>query len=560
MSPKVNKHLLLWASLATLGLLVGAAYRENVLQEWRVHQRAYQGLLPADAAGEFRVQLRQIVSPNLRATDRCVSCHVGMAPGEAPIEGHQLFGKHPDVIHDPADFGCVVCHAGQGRATERKAAHGDVPHWPEPMIPQRFAFAGCGSCHTHLEVPNLATVERGRALLERFDCLACHRIEGRGGTLRPLGAGGMEGPDLSRVGAQGFDRGWYEGHLAKSRSDPAPAWRNSFGEMLPAERQALDAFLGSRVGAPGLVEAKALFHTLGCRGCHKVGGVGGDDGPDLTRVGQRDPGQLDFSRVHGEHSVGNWLREHFKAPSRVVAGSVMPELGLREQELDLLVFYMFALRRAEVPEALWPTDRIRAERFGQREFATDGATLYGTFCASCHGLRGEGMRFAGVAAFPAIAHPGFLALASDEFLAATILRGRPGRRMPAWGAQEGGLQPADISALIAHLRQLGAVAAPEPDPRPARWVQGDTARGAEIFAAACASCHGKRGEGGEGPALANAVLLRHATDHYLVETIRRGRAGTSMPEFGKGDSVVPTLSDIEIQSVVAYIRQWEVAP
>ncbi len=50
-------------------------------------------------------------------------------------------------------------------------------------------------------------------------------------------------------------------------------------------------------------------------------------------------------------------------------------------------------------------DRVRAEKLSEREFATDGATLYGTFCAACHGQGGEGMRYPGMAPFPAIGNP-----------------------------------------------------------------------------------------------------------------------------------------------------------
>jgi hypothetical protein len=156
---KANKHLLLWTSLGTLSLLGWAAFEENE---------------------------RQVVVPALDASDRCVSCHLGMAPGQTALKQHPVFAEHPDVVHDPASYGCVVCHGGQGRATTTADAHGNVPHWPEPMIPRRFAFAGCGSCHTHLAVPNSALLERGRTLFERYDCLACHVLDGRGGTLRPI--------------------------------------------------------------------------------------------------------------------------------------------------------------------------------------------------------------------------------------------------------------------------------------------------------------------------------------------------------------------------------------
>jgi cbb3-type cytochrome c oxidase subunit III len=558
MNIRANKYLLLVSSLATLVLMIVAAYQENVAREWRRIQRDYRAQLPAPLAKDFEVQLRQVYAPALGAADRCISCHVGMAPGESGIKGQRLFTSHPDVGHDPLQYGCVVCHGGQGRATERADAHGTAPHWPEPMLPQRFAFAGCGSCHTHLAVPNVAHVARGRALFERNDCLACHALDKRGGTLRPGGAQGLAAPDLSRVGGTGFNRGWYEHHLAQQHAAAGGAWRSSFGEIRREDREAIDVFLSSSVGAPGLVEAKAAFHTLGCRGCHKVGGVGGDDGPDLTREGEKDPARLDYTHVPGKRTLANWLAEHFRAPAQVMPGSLMPSLGIDKEQIDALVFYLLSLRRTDFPEAYWPKDRIRAERFAEREFATDGATLYGTFCAACHGQRGEGMRYPGMAAFPAIGNPDFLSIASDRFIAATVQHGRPGRRMPAWGEKEGGLRPAEIDAVVTHVRSFGNGAPSPVETEERRWVKADAQAGVRLYAENCASCHGAAGEGKEGPALNNRVLLANATDRYLVETIRRGRRGTSMLSFAAPATMHRLLSDEEMESIVGFIRTWEV--
>ena len=560
---KANKYLLLVSSLGALALLIGAAVEENVFKDWR----RIQGSAKSPAGG-IEVHLRQIVVPALRVTDRCISCHVGMAPGESGPSGAPVLGPHPNVVHDPANFGCTVCHAGQGRATETADAHGDVPHWPRPMIPKAFAYAGCGSCHTHLQVPHLALLHRGHSLFEQYDCLACHRLNGRGGTLRPasgVAGGGMEGPDLSRIGGTGYRSDWYEDHLARRLSAGTQAgakakeeaWRMSFGAIPEGDRQALAVFLSSQVGAPGLTEAKALFHSLGCRGCHRVGGVGGDDGPDLTLEGERDPGRLDFTHVPGKATLANWLAEHFRAPATLVPGSKMPALGLAEDEIRLLTFYMLSLRRSDVPEAFWPKDRIRAERFGEREFSSDGATLYGTFCAACHGSVGQGMRYPGMPPFPAIANPDFLALASDDFLAATVRGGRPGRRMPAWGEKDGGLRPGEIVEVVSHVRRQGGVR-PEPDRKPRRWARGDPDEGVRLFTAFCASCHGARGEGKEGPALNNKVLLSNASDTYLAETIRRGLRGTVMEGFANPSTVRAALSGPEIESIVTYLRTWEV--
>jgi mono/diheme cytochrome c family protein len=546
------KHLLLWSSLGVLALLIVAAVQENFLKGWRQVQASTR-----TESGPLDVRLRQVVSPQLRTTDRCVSCHVGMAPGEQYLAGTDLAKPHPPVVHDPAEFGCTVCHGGQGRATDNDDAHGDVHFWPQPMIPLAMADAGCGSCHTHLRVPNVDTLRLGSQLVERNDCLACHRIDGRGGTLRP-GGGGMEGPDLSHVGLAGYDREWFAKHLGDHGKAADGPWKTSFGPIPDADRALIDEFLRSRSGAPRLVEAKALFHSLGCRGCHKVGGVGGSDGPDLTLVGDKDPGLLDFSHVPGKPTLAAWFAEHFRDPARIVPGSQMPAFGLSDEQIDQLTRYMLSLRRSDFPEALWPQDRIRAQRFDEREFAADGATLYGTFCAACHGAKGEGLRYPGMTPFPAIANADFLAVASDEFVASTIRQGRPGRRMPAWSGTEGGLLPEEIGALVAHLRHLaGDVPQEPPGHAEPRWVAADPQVGRSFYARFCAGCHGAAGEGLQAPALNNAALLSAATDEYLVETIGRGRRGTEMQGFQTPSPIRPALTDGEIESIVAFVRQWE---
>lgn len=552
---KRNKCLLLISSLACLGLLVAAAAKEGLWQPWRLIQASVTG-----ENGPIDIRLRQIVVPGLRVVDRCVTCHVGMAPGEPPVSGPRVASSHKPVAHDPGELGCTVCHAGQGYATQKADAHGEVRFWPLPMIPLEYSYSGCGSCHTSLKVPNTEILERGRKAFERLDCLACHRLDSRGGTLRIGGVHGMEGPDLSRVGASGYDQGWYEKHLAKTGPGAEPLWRETFAPIDEASLGELKVYLDSRVGAPGLVEAKALFHSLGCRGCHKVNGVGGDDGPDLTKAGERDPGRTDFSGIRGEHTVQNWQKEHLLDPARVVPGSLMPAMGLIQEQAEQLTMYIFSLRTSNLPEAYWPKDRIRVERFGEREFATDGATLYGTFCAACHGIKGQGRHYPGMSFFPSVGNPDFLGLASDRFLAQSITHGRPGRRMPAWGEKEGGLREGEIRELVSYLRALGGGVSPPPGvDEPRRWAAGDVKAGGRLFEAHCSGCHGPNGTGGLAVALNNPGLLA-ASDTYLFETIGRGRSNTVMEGFAKPKTTHPALSSAEIEAIVSYIRTWEAGP
>jgi cbb3-type cytochrome c oxidase subunit III len=528
-------------------LLAAAAIDENFLKEWRRIQSAAR-----NEGRPIPVQLRQVVNPALGAVDRCVTCHVSMGPGEDGVTGGPLFRKHPPVTHDPAQYGCTACHGGQGAATEKEEAHGNVHFWPEPMIPLKMSEAGCGSCHVALGIPAENELDTARTAFERLDCRACHRVDGSGGTLRPDG-GGMEGPDLSGVAVKGYDPAWHEKHAAEAAKAAKGAWKTSFAPVPPEDREKLAVFLATRYGAPKLIEAKATFFRYGCLGCHRVSGVGGDEGPDLTRAGHKDPGQADFTHVPEHAGLNHWIAEHFRAPGAVVAGSKMPAVTAPDRDIERLTMFVLSLRRRELPGAYLPKDQIEATRLGKREFAATGATIFGAFCAGCHGADGLG-RTVGDEVFPSIAHPEFQKLVTDRFLTETISKGRPGRRMPGW-SKEGGLRPEEIRAVVAHLRSLaGTSARTSEDP----WTaSGDPASGEALYAASCSGCHGGNGQGAKGPALANKAFLETATDGYLRETITRGRPGTVMPAFGAPSAVHRMHTASEIESVVSYIRSWQ---
>ena len=544
-----NKYLLLASSLGVLGLLVIAASQEHFGREWRQIQAEGH-----TEEGPIPVALRQIVNPSLRVSDRCVSCHVSMAPGEQEVTGSTVLEPHPQVVHDPGEFGCTICHGGQGLATEKDDAHGDVHFWPEPMLPARYSYAGCGSCHATLGVPARPVFERAEGAFQRLDCLACHRVDQRGGTIRPDGRG-MEGPNLSMAAVRGYDPDWYEDHLLRAKPPAGGPWP-SFAPIGEEDRGLLDIYLSTRIGAGPLIEAKAAFLAGGCLGCHRVSGVGGDEGPELTRGGEKDPAQISFAHVPGSRTVENWLVEHFLSPAAVVVDSQMPPVALPPEAIDALTMYTLSLRRRELPESLLPADRVRVSRFGEREFAADGETIFLAFCSGCHGERGQGRQAPGVASFPSVANPDLHRLVSDDFLLDSVTKGRQGRRMPAWGEMEGGLQPDEIHTVISYLRQLSQTEQ-EPDPLPRRWVASDAAKGERLYNAACAGCHGITGQGREAPALRDPVFQASASDTFLFETIAKGRRDTAMPAFSEPSVVHRNLGREEIESVVAFLRTWE---
>jgi cytochrome c oxidase cbb3-type subunit III len=70
--------------------------------------------------------------------------------------------------------------------------------------------------------------------------------------------------------------------------------------------------------------------------------------------------------------------------------------------------------------------------------------------------------------------------------------------------------------------------------------------GEAIFTGQCAICHGQRGEGGRGPALARSKLRHAPDDAALQRIIRRGIPGTGMPGTW--------LNEAELAGVAAHVR------
>jgi cytochrome c oxidase cbb3-type subunit 3 len=160
--------------------------------------------------------------------------------------------------------------------------------------------------------------------------------------------------------------------------------------------------------------------------------------------------------------------------------------------------------------------------------AARGKVLYDKYCYFCHGPEGRGYT---ADEAPALANDDLLALATDDFLREAIVKGSPGTTMSSWAIARGGpLGYPDASAIVTYLRTWQK-RPPEPAEVLSRTVSGNAVRGAPIYAAHCASCHGVKGSGGKYNALANPELLASATDGFLATTIERGRAGTPMNGF-----------------------------
>jgi mono/diheme cytochrome c family protein len=629
----ISRLLATFAVLAVvLLLLLAAAPARSYFTEWRAVQERYATLAEKRGLPEDTIAIHQIWQPSIAAVDRCGSCHLAAAGVRAPIAEEPLFRAHPPIPHDPRELGCSICHGGQGRATKRTAAHGEVEHWDDPLLKKEDVEAGCGTCHLGIHVPRWEIADKGRAVFD-VQCLSCHRNGDRGKN---------EGPDLEYMGLHGFRADWHTWHIQESANAKAGPFLAGFAPLADDEVASVEEYLRSLVGAPRLLAGKALSVQYGCRGCHRINGAGSDDGPDLSDEGRRTIADLDFSHVSGERSLGHWLTEHTLDPARVSEGSRMPKLGVSEEDAKALSLYMLSLRQRAIPEAFEPKDRVRIARLRERDFSSDGPTLYAAFCSGCHGIRGEGRKL-GAQPGPALGNPDVLAVLDDAFLKKAVADGRPGRRMPSWA---GALTVQEIDLVVAFVRSMEPIpptfeavqAAPvEPelgkreyqnrcapchgesgegseiapplaapdnmvnkaddrvygtltagvqgtamgsfrsldaktiraviryvrtlppvDRQREKWAAkpGDADRGATVFSASCAKCHGDKGEGREGPALASAALLGAMSDGQMAATIIRGRPGTTMPSFGRAGPDWVELSPERVQNVVAFVRTF----
>lgn len=176
--------------------------------------------------------------------------------------------------------------------------------------------------------------------------------------------------------------------------------------------------------------------------------------------------------------------------------------------------------------------------------ADPGAALYGKLCAQCHGADAKGYKSDHA---PSLVNPTFLASATDDYLTASIVFGRPGTAMAGYGKQVGGpLDEPAVHSIVAWLRgqAKGPVQA-----LPAIGG-GDPLKGKGLYAQNCQKCHGDAKTRGDAVHLANPRFLDAANDAFIAYAIVHGRPGTPMEPWGM------KLSDGSLADLVAYVRSF----
>ena len=131
---------------------------KDTLREWRRYKRDYVRFAQTRPdskrlLADYQPNIEQVWIPTFGVVDRCVTCHQGLTQASLQDDAvPKVFRAHPVTPHTltpnkGGQWGCVVCHRGQGRATEVSEAHLTTLAWERPLLPIRYIQASCGACH-----------------------------------------------------------------------------------------------------------------------------------------------------------------------------------------------------------------------------------------------------------------------------------------------------------------------------------------------------------------------------------------------------------------------------
>ena len=540
----------------SLALLVSLAVApaQNYFSDWRHYQKAYLQLASTRQSGtlvkSFHGGIRQTWVAKFGVVDRCESCHVNMS-GALVGAGSQPFRKHPPIPHNLDEFGCVICHRGQGPATSVEEAHYTTEAWEQPLLPARYLESGCGQCHLN-SLTGTPRLNEGRSLLASEGCAHCHNITQPDGTVvKPAD----DPPSLEHV-AEKTSREWIYAWIKNPQAYAVSATMPNF-QLSDQDAADISAFLIAQskpspaagvtitvaTGATDATQAATLYGASFCSSCHAVQNeagnlVGGTLGPELTRVG---------SKVNPE-----WLHRWLNNPGNYDPTTRMPHYRLDEKQIALLSSFLLNKKDSDLLANIHlPPANAESIAHGKKLVTESG-------CAACHQINGIAppQNFA-----PDLTRVGSRALAQvvfapglkhnlPDYIAAKIHDPRsfgPALKMPRFTLSESQVDSL-TTALLAQTdraatfpRELITAATHSSDYHPG----GEAGRLMDDLR--CLSCHSINGNGGdmapdltrEGSSVRRAWLEEFLQDPNTLRPalIRR------MPKFNLSKAEIKTISD-----------------
>ncbi len=528
---------------------------KNFFSEWRHYQHGYLKMVRnrSDAntlQRHFQGGIQQVWLPELGVVDRCTSCHVGLKEASLTDVPTQPFRTHPAIPHKIEQFGCTVCHRGQGAATTLTEAHNSTLAWEQPILPAKYIESACGQCHRG-SLPGTPQLNQGRNLLSRDGCVHCHTVKLPDGTIMKATD---DPPSLSHI-ADKTSREWVYAWLKDPQAYASTSTMPNF-KLSDDDARDMSAFLIANstplAGDTATLTAKAssdpaagasLYGESFCASCHAVQNaagnmVGGDVGPELTRVG---------SKVKPE-----WLQAWLRNPRTYDPGTAMPHYRLNDGQVATLSGFLLAKADSDL------LANVHLEA-ATPEQITHGKRLVSDYgCASCHEIAGikkpenfapELSRIGSKPVTQLVFLPGMQHTLPD-YIATKIKQPRSfgqGLKMPQYT-----FTPAQIDSLTTALlalndrsntlpASLAVGATPESDYQPAGKA------GKLMTDLACFSCHRINGHGGDmAPDLTwegSSVQREWLVQFFKNPGTLRPSLIRRMPRFNLTDGEVNELTD-----------------
>ncbi len=321
----------------------------------------------------------------------------------------------------------------------------------------------------------------GSVVFGEQGCVACHTVNGSGGSL---------GPDLRTATASSDVYGitaalWNHLPEMAARMDSLSISRPRLSARETGDLVAFLYVVGSTLKTGSADAGQTLFRESGCIRCHRVGSAGGVIGPALDRIPSlRSP--------HGL-AAGLWNHSGSMIPRMVEMGIAYPTLSA-DDLANLEAFIVAAAGPddavAEAPSWILPGNADRGRALVEQRG-----------CRSCHLVAGRG---AGSA--PELAAAGSRR-SGGEYLAALWNKGPAMRAaFAARGESPPTFEPGEMADLTAYLQSLGYFR-----------TSGSAARGRAIARdGGCDTCHGWGGAGNSAGDLARISPRPDMADRVAV--------------------------------------------
>ncbi|HWZ42901.1 MAG TPA: c-type cytochrome [Candidatus Saccharimonadales bacterium] len=556
-SRPLARELAVFGGVSVLLLVsLAIAPAKDYFSQWRHHQKAYLKLASGRQSGplvrNFHSGIRQIWVEKLGVVDRCETCHLNMN-GALVDATAQPSRRHPVMPHPLDQFGCVMCHRGQGVATTAEEAHSATAAWEQPLLPARYSDAGCGQCHLG-PLPGAPKVNDGRRLLSSQGCTHCHLVRQPDGTVvKP----DDNPPPLTHI-AEKTSRDWIFAWIKNPQAYAASATMPNFqfndqdaadiatfliSQSTPSTKRQEILHTPPATVPSAATDSASLYGSLFCSSCHAAQNaagnlVGGNFGPELTRIGNKVTPQW----------LGRWLRNpHDYEPS-----TRMPHYRLDDKQVALLSSYLLGKTDSDFAVTLHAPP-------GEKDSVTHGRKLvleYG--CAACHQINGVNppqnfgpdLSLAGNKPLSQVVFAPGVAENLPAYISAKVHDPRSfgtGLKMPKFSLTDTQIESL-TTALLAQTDRADHLPGDLliPAPRPTNYQPGGEA-GRLMEDLHCLSCHTIHGHGGDmAPDLSfegSAVQRAWLEDFMKNPNTLRPALIRRMPKFNLSSAEIKTLSD-----------------